>query len=142
MRSRQSGSPRWAASRRPTRTSSNCSPRTDERLASRASVKYYLLKVEHELSHARAERDRADRQRQESEALNRQLERLNAELSRKVREVEDLQARLADEAVHDPLTQLFNRRYLDSVVPGLLAGAARRGAPLALALLDLDHFKR
>jgi diguanylate cyclase (GGDEF)-like protein len=115
---------------------------TQERLAHRASVKYYLLKVEHELSHARAERDRADRQRQETETLNRQLERLNAELSRKVREVEDLQSRLANEAVHDPLTQLFNRRYLDSVVPGLLAGAARRNAPLALALLDLDHFKR
>ena len=115
---------------------------THERLVNRASVKYYMLKVEHELSHARAERDRADRQRQETEALNRQLERLNAELSRKVREVEDLQARLANEAVHDPLTQLFNRRYLDSVVPGLLSGAARRGAPLALALLDLDHFKK
>ena len=65
------------------------------------------------------------------------------ELSRKVREVlEDLQARLANEAVHDPLTQLFNRRYLDSVVPGLLSGAGRRGAPLSLALIDLDYFKK
>ncbi len=113
-----------------------------ERLASRASAKYMLLKVEQELTHARAERDRADRQRQETEALNRQLERLNMELSRKVREVEDLQARLANEAVHDPLTQLFNRRYLDSVVPGLLSSAGRRDGTLALALIDLDHFKR
>ena len=48
---------------------------------------------------------------------------------------------LAMEAVHDPLTQLFNRRYLDSVTPGLIASAHRRGAPLALALLDLDRFK-
>ncbi|HEY8242201.1 MAG TPA: GGDEF domain-containing protein, partial [Casimicrobiaceae bacterium] len=62
-------------------------------------------------------------------------------LERKVREVEELQSRLAAEAVHDPLTQLFNRRYLDSVLPALLSGANRRAAPLSLALVDLDYFK-
>ncbi|MEO8486064.1 MAG: diguanylate cyclase [Betaproteobacteria bacterium] len=112
-----------------------------ERMTHRASAKYYLLKVEHELKHAREARDRAERERQESLAINRQLERLNRELERKVREVEELQSRLAAEAVHDPLTQLFNRRYLDSVVPALLSGANRRAAPLALALVDLDYFK-
>lgn len=112
------------------------------RLSHRASVKYDLLKFEHEIKHARDERDRAERQRRETEALNTQLERLNDELSRKVREVEELQSRLASEAVHDPLTQLFNRRYLDSVVPGLLSGTSRRGSSLAVALLDLDRFKR
>ena len=114
---------------------------TNERLSNRASVKYDLLKFDHELRHARAERDRAERQRRESETLNRQLERLNNELSRKMREVEELQSRLASEAVHDPLTQLFNRRYLDSVVPALLSGTARRASALAVALLDLDRFK-
>ena len=114
---------------------------TQERMTSRASAKYFLLKAEHELRHAREARDRAERERQESLALNRQLERLNRELERKVREVEELQSRLAAEAVHDPLTQLFNRRYLDSVLPALLSGANRRAAPLALALVDLDHFK-
>jgi len=114
---------------------------SQERLSHRAGAKHYLLKVEHELKHAREARDRAERERQESLALNRQLERLNRELERKVREVEELQGRLAAEAVHDPLTQLFNRRYLDSVLPALLAGANRRSAPLALALVDLDHFK-
>ncbi|MEO8974844.1 MAG: diguanylate cyclase [Casimicrobiaceae bacterium] len=115
---------------------------TTLRLSNRARVKYDLLKFDHELRHARAERDRAERQRRESEALNRQLERLNNELSRKMREVEELQSRLASEAVHDPLTQLFNRRYLDSVVPALLSGTARRASALAVALLDLDRFKR
>jgi diguanylate cyclase (GGDEF)-like protein len=112
-----------------------------QRMTSRAGAKHSLLKFEHELRHAREARDRAERERQESLALNRQLERLNRELERKVREVEELQGRLAAEAVHDPLTQLFNRRYLDSVVPALLSGANRRGAPVALALVDLDHFK-
>jgi diguanylate cyclase (GGDEF)-like protein len=113
-----------------------------KRLRSRASARYYLLKVEHELTHVRVERDRAERERQESEALNRTLERLNRELVARMREIEKLQAQLATEAVHDSLTQLFNRRYLDSTLPGLLGGAARRDTPLALALVDLDHFKR
>ena len=113
-----------------------------QRLGNRAHVKYYLLKVQHELQHARVERDRADRQRQETLALNGQLERLNAELHRKVREIETLQSQLAAEAMLDPLTRLFNRRYLDATMPGLLAAAERRGEPLAVALVDLDHFKR
>ena len=112
-----------------------------QRLSHRASAKYYLLRVEHELEHARAERDRALAQRRETERLNQELERLNADLTHKMIQVEALQAQLAVEAVHDPLTQLFNRRYLDSVTPGLIGSAARRGAPLALALVDLDHFK-
>ena len=112
-----------------------------QRLDNRASARYYLLRVEHELSSVRAERDHALRQRQESETLNRQLEQLNAELSRKMREIEELQARLKREAVHDPLTQLFNRRYLDSAMPGLIGSAERWNTPLTIALLDLDHFK-
>jgi diguanylate cyclase (GGDEF)-like protein len=112
-----------------------------QRLSHRASAKYYLLRVEHELTHARAERDRALAQRRELERLNEELARVNADLSHKMIQVEALQAQLAVEAVHDPLTQLFNRRYLDSVTPGLIGSAIRRSAPLALALLDLDHFK-
>jgi diguanylate cyclase (GGDEF)-like protein len=111
------------------------------RMSNRASVKYYLLKVEHELADVRAERDRAEMQRRQLEAASRQLGRLNAELQRKMREVEDLQNRLQEEAIHDPLTQVFNRRYLDTALPGLIDAAARRREPLALALLDLDHFK-
>jgi diguanylate cyclase (GGDEF)-like protein len=113
-----------------------------ERLSHRASAKYYLLRVEHELEHARAERDRALAQRRETERLNAELERLNADLQHKMIQVEALKAQLAVEAVHDPLTQLFNRRYLDSVMPGLIGAAERRGTPLALALVDLDHFKQ
>jgi diguanylate cyclase (GGDEF)-like protein len=113
-----------------------------ERLSHRASAKYYLLRVEHELTHARAERDRALSQRQQTERLNAELERLNSDLQHKMIQVEALQAQLAVEAVHDPLTQLFNRRYLDSVMPGLLGAAERRNTPLSLALVDLDHFKQ
>jgi diguanylate cyclase (GGDEF)-like protein len=115
---------------------------TLQRLSHRASARYYLLRVEHELSHVRAERDSAVALRRESEETNRQLAELNAELSSKMREIEELQSRLAAEAVHDPLTQLFNRRYLDSAMPALASAADRRDTPITLALVDLDHFKR
>jgi diguanylate cyclase (GGDEF)-like protein len=125
----------WRAQRRLTDAN-------QQRLLNRASARYYLLRVEHELSSVREERDRESTRRQESEALNRQLADLNAELSRKMREVEELQAQLALEAVHDPLTGLFNRRYLDTAMPALASAADRHASPLTLALIDLDHFKR
>ncbi|HYI82903.1 MAG TPA: GGDEF domain-containing protein, partial [Acetobacteraceae bacterium] len=41
----------------------------------------------------------------------------------------------------DPLTGLLNRRALEAQATRLLAEAARSGQPVALLLLDLDHFK-
>lgn len=45
-------------------------------------------------------------------------------------------------AVRDGLTGLYNRAYLDSVLEKLVAMSKRSGAPLCLAMIDLDHFKR
>ena len=134
--------PRAASTRKPIGHQGKLLEAETDRLVSRSGAKYYLLRAEHELAHARSERDQAERMRHETESLNLQLDQLNRDLKAKVLEVEQLQAQLAVEAVHDPLTQLFNRRYLDSVVPGLISNALRRGAPLGLALVDLDHFKR
>jgi diguanylate cyclase (GGDEF)-like protein len=50
--------------------------------------------------------------------------------------------RFREQALRDPLTMLYNRRYVDERLPILLADAARTGAPLIAALLDLDGFKR
>jgi diguanylate cyclase (GGDEF)-like protein len=49
---------------------------------------------------------------------------------------------LREESVRDALTRLHNRRFLAEIGPGLLADAARSGAPLAALMLDIDHFKR
>ncbi len=46
-----------------------------------------------------------------------------------------------DQAVRDPLTGLFNRRHVESVLPAELKRAQRLGTPLSLLVLDLDHFK-
>lgn len=46
------------------------------------------------------------------------------------------------EALMDPLTHLWNRRGASVLLKGAFASADQRGMPLALALLDLDNFKR
>jgi diguanylate cyclase (GGDEF)-like protein len=46
------------------------------------------------------------------------------------------------EALMDPLTHLWNRRGASVLLKGAFAKADQRGMPLALALLDLDNFKR
>jgi diguanylate cyclase (GGDEF)-like protein/PAS domain S-box-containing protein len=52
-----------------------------------------------------------------------------------------LREKLREEAVHDPLTGLFNRRYLDESLSRELHRAKRRNSPLCVAMLDLDNFK-
>lgn len=47
-----------------------------------------------------------------------------------------------DQAGHDPLTGVLNRRALQQRLQSLLADAASKGEPLSLVFLDLDHFKR
>ncbi len=44
-------------------------------------------------------------------------------------------------AVVDPLTRLHNRRYLQNQLGTLLRDDTRRGVPLSLLVLDIDHFK-
>ncbi|GAB1644840.1 diguanylate cyclase [Krasilnikovia sp. MM14-A1259] len=46
-----------------------------------------------------------------------------------------------EQARHDPLTGLQNRRAVDERLPALLAHAAADGTEVIAALLDLDHFK-
>ncbi len=41
----------------------------------------------------------------------------------------------------DPLTSLANRRRLNTDLASAIAGANRHGHPMALVMLDLDHFK-
>lgn len=46
------------------------------------------------------------------------------------------------QATHDPLTGLYNRRYLNEILPREVYRAKRSGTLLSLAMLDIDHFKR
>jgi diguanylate cyclase (GGDEF)-like protein/PAS domain S-box-containing protein len=57
-------------------------------------------------------------------------------------ELRALQVQLREEAIHDPLTGLYNRRYLEETLTRELARAAREGQPLSILMGDIDHFKR
>jgi two-component system chemotaxis response regulator CheY len=56
-------------------------------------------------------------------------------------ELRDMNARLAYQASHDRLTDLFNRPAITEYAESELARAQRQGHALSLALFDLDHFK-
>ncbi len=52
-----------------------------------------------------------------------------------------LQDTLRDQSVRDPLTGLFNRRYMEETLLREIHVASRRGGDLSLVMLDVDHFK-
>ncbi|AYC35152.1 diguanylate cyclase [Pseudomonas cavernae] len=60
----------------------------------------------------------------------------------RLRTITQLHGQLQDQALRDPLTRLYNRRYLDEFFARELARCQRECKPIALALIDLDHFKR
>ncbi len=53
-----------------------------------------------------------------------------------------LQRSLREQTIRDPLTGLFNRRYMEETLKLEIARAARAGTPLSLVMCDIDHFKR
>jgi diguanylate cyclase (GGDEF)-like protein/PAS domain S-box-containing protein len=53
-----------------------------------------------------------------------------------------LQETLREQSIRDPLTRLFNRRFLEESLERELQLAGRKNQALAILLVDLDHFKR
>jgi diguanylate cyclase (GGDEF)-like protein len=53
-----------------------------------------------------------------------------------------LRDELRQQAIQDPLTGLYNRRYLNETLPRELNRAQRINAPLCVVMLDLDGFKQ
>jgi diguanylate cyclase (GGDEF)-like protein len=99
-----------------------------------AALQTELVRLQHQLDDHAAKRRATERARADLAAINEKL-------SQKILEVQALQEALRQQAAQDPLTGLFNRRYLDSTLPAMFALARRDGYPLAVAIIDLDHFK-
>ena len=53
-----------------------------------------------------------------------------------------LRASLRSQSIRDPLTGLFNRRYLEEALELDLARARRSGTSVSLIMADADHFKQ
>ena len=113
-----------------------------EVLSDSAGNKLRALQIHHEVEAARRE---AELMRERQEALakaNTELEALNASLT----EANVVRIALVDQlerqTYEDALTGLANRRRLDLRLGESFALVQRHGRPLALAVADLDHFKR
>ena len=53
----------------------------------------------------------------------------------------ELREELREQAIHDPLTGLYNRRYLEDSLTRELYRAQRQNTSLCVSMLDIDHFK-
>jgi diguanylate cyclase (GGDEF)-like protein len=53
-----------------------------------------------------------------------------------------LREQLRTQALRDPLTGLYNRRYMEDVLERYANLASRNGSPLSGVMIDLDNFKR
>jgi len=65
-----------------------------------------------------------------------------AELAKRNREAALLREKLHEQAMHDKLTGLYNRHYVEEWFGLELRRAQRHGRPIAAMMLDIDHFKR
>lgn len=78
----------------------------------------------------------------ESKQVERRLRYVNDRLQSQLIEIGLLQSKLREQAIRDPLTNIFNRRYLEETLDRELSRAARENYPLCVMMVDLDHFKR
>jgi diguanylate cyclase (GGDEF)-like protein len=105
-----------------------------DRLLQQGTAQAAVLLARLEIDEARQEASRARDDAQAQRVRAMQLEAEQRMLRTQAQELE----RVARE---DPLTGLHNRRVVDESLPDLMAAARMAKAPMALAMVDVDHFK-
>ena len=78
----------------------------------------------------------------ERKQVEKSLRRANDKLQGQLIEIGLLQSKLREQAIRDPLTNLFNRRYLEETLDRELSRAGRENYPICIIMMDIDHFKR
>lgn len=66
----------------------------------------------------------------------------NEELKKRIRDVENLRDELREQALRDPLTGLYNRRYLVEALNREAIRTRRERQSLSIIVMDIDHFKK
>ena len=72
------------------------------------------------------------------EALRYANDRLEVQLA----ENKELQSQLREQATHDVLTSLFNRRYMQEILDHCLTLVPREMNFISVLMIDIDHFKK
>ena len=70
------------------------------------------------------------------------LAKTREDLAMRVAEIEMLNAQLREQAIRDPLTGLYNRRYFHETIERDLCAASATEESTAILAVDVDHFKR
>ena len=80
--------------------------------------------------------DITERKRSEEE-----LREASRKLQLQLEEIQLLQTELREQAIRDPLTGLYNRRYLNETLEREIARAEREKYPISFVMIDIDRFK-
>jgi diguanylate cyclase (GGDEF)-like protein len=99
-----------------------------------------MARIEHQLRLARLKRD-LERKNDELGRAYEDVRRIAAELEDTNRQLAVANVSLRALSYLDGLTGVANRRRFDEALEEACAAANELGAPLALVLIDLDHFK-
>ncbi len=86
--------------------------------------------------HIAAIRDITER-KQAQEALMR----IQIQMRQKMQEIEMLQEKLQELAIRDPLTNLYNRRFMEDTLLREIAQAQRENQSIGIIMIDIDNFK-
>lgn len=73
--------------------------------------------------------------------VENELRQANEALRQNLFQINTLRWSLEEQVIRDPLTGLFNRRFLEDILPQEIGQASRLHFPLALLVIDIDHFK-
>ena len=74
--------------------------------------------------------------------LENDLKYANEVLSNQLDEINKLRDELQEQAIRDPLTNAYNRRYLSEFLDKEVARAERENTPVTIVIMDMDNFKQ
>ena len=74
--------------------------------------------------------------------LENDLKYANESLKNQLAEIEKLRAEVAEQAIRDPLTNVYNRRYMVEFLDNEIARAEREKTSTSVVMIDLDNFKQ
>lgn len=120
--------------------------RINEAKLAQARADQEALRLSQQISEERAERLRVqieslEAQKKLNEELELRVQKRTEQLNETLHKLEQANAELRQLSTLDPLTNVYNRRYLDEMLAVECKRANRSGQNLALVLLDIDHFK-
>lgn len=78
----------------------------------------------------------------ERKLLENQLKSVNQSLQKQLDENEQLRIQLQEQAIRDPLTGVYNRRFFAEALDRETARAKRENSPFSIIIMDVDRFKQ